>query len=69
MKFRVLLALVLAAALQTSSIVHAAEPSTSYAVVMPGSIGFGSGGIEGEFLIFKDWSATPPVPYCCEYCS
>ena len=33
------------------------------AVVLPGDIAFGAGGVDGQFLIFSDWSATPTVAY------
>ena len=42
---------------------YGAESSGSYSVVLPGDIGFGAGGVGGEFLIFKAWSATPSIPY------
>ena len=38
-------------------------PGDSNAVVLPGDIAFGAGGVDGQFLIFSDWSATPTVAY------
>ena len=42
---------------------NAAESSGSFSVVLPGDIGFGAGGVDGEFLVFSAWSSTPAIPY------
>ena len=52
-----------ALALSFGGPLHAAESSGSYAVVIPGDLAFGAGGLDGQFLIFSDWSATPTAAY------
>ena len=35
---------------------RAAEPTGGNAVVLPGNLVFGAGGVSGRFLYFEDWS-------------
>ena len=60
--YTVLLAAILSAgAIATPA--KAANDANLYAHIFGANLGFGAGGLPGEFLVFRAWTSTPQVPY------